>query len=114
MSTYQSVTKQGFRSMNSAFSSFCTEEKSQSTSPKRNRRAIKAKRRLYQNMPKNKKIIKEKPDPFLKMTDEQWAHYQTTTMPTRLTRKRKFDVFCAGSDEKMNKILNNAPTYRFI
>ena len=120
MTTFQSVTKQDIREINTGFSLFCTEEKSKSnsTSPMKARKVFKAKRRNGNN--NNQQIINNnnnnnnnnKYDKFAKMSDSEYVEYQKETMPKRMQRKRKFDQFSSGSNSSLHEILENSNTFR--
>eukprot|EP00485_Elphidium_margaritaceum_P020210 CAMPEP_0202726044 /NCGR_PEP_ID=MMETSP1385-20130828/184413_1 /ASSEMBLY_ACC=CAM_ASM_000861 /TAXON_ID=933848 /ORGANISM="Elphidium margaritaceum" /LENGTH=459 /DNA_ID=CAMNT_0049392257 /DNA_START=89 /DNA_END=1469 /DNA_ORIENTATION=+ len=114
--------------MNTGFPSFSTtDEKSKSASPlqiSNTRTVFRAKRRgpcLERLMDDDYDEVQpmaihsaesEHDAKFEKMSDEQYKQYQQHSMPHRMKRKRKFDVFSSGSNDALHSILQNASPFR--
>merc|ERR1719384_2911025 len=136
MSCSQPVTKEQLKEIHTEISSFCTEQKSASTSPPNpvpQRKIFRAQRRLkngqrtpdLQRSPDHNLLLRMSKDSnnndnymdyddakFQKMTNEQYMDYQQSTMSKRMKKKRKFDVFSSGSNSSLYSILTNAETFR--
>ena len=107
--------------MSAGFSLFrgeeCEQKSTSPLSPER-RKVFKARRSGNSKMDANEiKFMQHvnyhnQDSEFKKMSDHQYMKYQKQTMPKRMKRKRKFDVFSSGSNLNLIQTLRQADTFR--